>query len=130
MLAYHGAELPYAFGHLNPAEDYDRVDAEVSDTLLRAWTEFARSGVPSSPDGAPWPAAASTTPQLAVIGYKTRICTLEISPVTALINFLRGRRGHPVIIKMRQGSAEFPGLDVGWARLRPGWGPTPISEAS
>jgi para-nitrobenzyl esterase len=89
MLAYHGAELPYVFGRLNPAEDYDGVDAEVSDTLLHAWTEFARSGEPSSPDGTPWPAAASTTPQLAVIGDKTRICALKISPVTALINSLR-----------------------------------------
>jgi len=89
MLAFHGAELPYAFGHLDPVEDYDGVDAEVADTLLHAWTEFARSGVPSSPDGTPWPAAASTTPQLAVIDDKTQICALEISPVTALINSLR-----------------------------------------
>ncbi len=93
MLAYHGAELPYVFGHLNPAEDYDAVDAEVSDILLHAWTEFARSGVPSSPDGTPWPAAASTTPQLAVIGDKARICALQISPVTALINSLRAGTG-------------------------------------
>jgi carboxylesterase type B len=44
MLAYHCAELPYLFGHLIPAEDYDEVDAQVSDTIQHAWTEFARTG--------------------------------------------------------------------------------------
>jgi para-nitrobenzyl esterase len=88
-LAYHGAELPYVFGHLTPPGDYDQVDAEVSDTLAHAWTEFARTGVPASPDGTAWPVAAATTPQLAVIDDKTQVCPLEINPVTALINSLR-----------------------------------------
>jgi carboxylesterase type B len=48
MLAYHSAELPYLFGHLIAAERYDDVNAQVPDAIEHAWTEFARTGVPSS----------------------------------------------------------------------------------
>jgi len=80
------------FGHLVPAEDYDDVDGQVSETMTYAWTEFARTGVPSSPDVTPWPAATSTAPQVTVIGDKTQACPLNIGPVTELINSLRAGR--------------------------------------
>jgi para-nitrobenzyl esterase len=74
---------------LAPAEDYDEVDAQVSDTVEHAWTEFARTGAPSSPDGTPWPAVSGTAPRLAVIDDKADSCPLDISPVTDLINSIR-----------------------------------------
>ena len=89
MLAYHCAELPYLFGHLTPAECYDEVDAQVSDILEHAWTEFARTGVPSSPDGTTWPAATIATPQLTVIDDAARTCPLDNSAITEMINSLR-----------------------------------------
>jgi para-nitrobenzyl esterase len=89
MLSCHGAELPYLFGHLIPAEDYDEVDAGISDTLQCAWTTFARTGVPSSPDGKPWPAATNTAPHLTVIGDTTRSCPVDNSPITGLITSIR-----------------------------------------
>jgi para-nitrobenzyl esterase len=89
MLAYHCAELPYLFGHLIPGEDYDEVDSQVSDTIEHAWTEFARTGVPSGPDGAQWPAATRTSPRLTVIDDKAESCPLDTSPVTQMINSIR-----------------------------------------
>ena len=89
MLAFHMSEIPYVFGHLTPAEDYDEVDAQVSETMTHAWTEFARTGVPSTPDGAPWPAATSTAPQVTVIEDKAQSLPLDLAPVTALLNSLR-----------------------------------------
>ena len=89
MLAYHCAELPYLFGHLTPAEDYDQADARVSEILQHAWTEFARTGVPRNPDGTPWPVSTSTAPQLTVIEDAARSRSFDISPVTELINSLR-----------------------------------------
>jgi para-nitrobenzyl esterase len=89
MLAFHCSELPYLFGHLAPAEDFDEVDAQVSGTIQHAWTEFARTGVPSDPDGTPWPAATKTAPLATVIDDKTHTCPLNISPATELINSIR-----------------------------------------
>jgi len=89
MLAFHMSELPYLFGHLTPAEDYDEVDAGVSDTIIHAWTEFARTGVPRSPDGTAWPAVSGVAPQQTVIDDKAHSCALEIGPVAGLINPLR-----------------------------------------
>ena len=89
MLAFHMSEIPYVFGRLVPAEDYDEADAQVSETMTHAWTEFARTGVPSSPDGTPWPAATSAAPHVTVIDDKARSCPLDVGPVTALLNSLR-----------------------------------------
>ncbi|MGY5119028.1 carboxylesterase/lipase family protein [Streptomyces sp. 900105755] len=91
MLAFHCVEIPYVFGHLTPAgdEDYDEVDAQVSDTLAHAWTEFARTGVPSSPDGTPWPVAGRTAPQVTVVDDKAGSAPLNPGPVTELLNSLR-----------------------------------------
>ena len=89
MLAYHCAELPYLFGHLTPAEDYDQADARVSEILQHAWTEFARTGVPRNPDGTPWPVSTSTAAQLTVIEDAAQSRSFDISPVTELINSLR-----------------------------------------
>ncbi|MFI9380798.1 carboxylesterase/lipase family protein [Kutzneria sp. NPDC052558] len=85
-LAYHMSELPYLFGHLTPAEDYDEIDADVSATMTHAWTEFARTGVPRSPDGAAWPVVGG---EETVIDDKAYSGPLEIGPVTASINAVR-----------------------------------------
>jgi para-nitrobenzyl esterase len=89
MLAFHCSELAYVFGHLTPTEDYDEVDADISDTITHAWTEFARTGAPSGPDGTAWPAATRTAPRLTVIDDKARSCPLDVGPVTEMINSLR-----------------------------------------
>jgi para-nitrobenzyl esterase len=89
MLAFHCCEIPYVFGHLTPADDYDEVDAQVGDTVAHAWTQFARTGVPSGADGTPWPAATGTAPQVTVIDDKALSSPLDPGPATELINSLR-----------------------------------------
>jgi para-nitrobenzyl esterase len=82
ILAQHCAELPYLFGHLTPSEQYDEVDAQVSDTVQHAWTELARTGVPRGPDGTPWPAGTTATPLLTVIDDTPHSRPLANSPAT------------------------------------------------
>jgi para-nitrobenzyl esterase len=89
MLAFHSCEIPYVFGHLTPAEDYDGLDAQVSETMAHAWTQFARTGVPSSPDGTPWPAVNTTASRVTVIDDEAQSCPLEVGPVTGLIHAIR-----------------------------------------
>lgn len=93
MLAFHCSEIPYVFGHLVPAEDYDEVDTQIADTVAHAWTEFARTGTPSSPDGTPWPAATATTPHVTVIDDKAQRRPVVIGPLTELINAIRVNTG-------------------------------------
>jgi len=52
----HSCEIRYVFGKPGAREDYDEIDARVSDTMQHAWSEFARTGTPSSPDGSFGPA--------------------------------------------------------------------------
>src|SRR5882757_2015068 len=89
MLAFHCSELSYVFGHLTSSDDYDEVDASVSDTLMHAWTTFARTGVPTNPDGVAWPAATSTAPLHTVIDDKAHSCPLDTDLIGDLINSLR-----------------------------------------
>jgi para-nitrobenzyl esterase len=105
LLAYHSAEIPYLFGTLTveepttnvtnafgtPSEagDYNEVDTEVANVVQHAWTEFARTGIPSNPDGIQWPRVNRSNPQFTVIADLTQGQPLDISPVTQLINTLR-----------------------------------------
>jgi para-nitrobenzyl esterase len=89
MLAFHCSDIPYVFGHLMPAEDYDEADAQASEAIAHAWTEFARTGVPGSPDGTAWPVATATAPQVTVIDDKAQTAPLDLSPLTALISSIR-----------------------------------------
>lgn len=89
MLAFHCADIPYVFGHIRAGEQYDEQDERVSDTMVHSWTEFARTGVPSSPDGTRWPAADATAPVVTAIDTQTRSRPLEIDPITELMHSLR-----------------------------------------
>lgn len=89
MLAYHCSELPYLFGRLTPSEEYDETDARISESLAHAWTEFARTGIPRSPDGTAWPTATTASLHTTVIGDATLSRPLDISPATELLHALR-----------------------------------------
>ena len=105
LLAYHSVEIPYLFGTLtvgktdtkvtNPfitpseAEGYNEIDTAVANVVQHAWTEFARTGIPQSPDGTPWPRVNKSDPQFTVIADLTQGRPLDISPVTQMINTLR-----------------------------------------
>jgi para-nitrobenzyl esterase len=85
LLAQHSAEVPYLFGAVAPGDNYGDTDVAVSETVQHAWTEFARTGVPRSPDGTAWPACTITDPRFTVIDDETASRPLEVTPVSALI---------------------------------------------
>lgn len=52
---FHGSELAYVFGNLDPNEGYQPEDTQLSQQIMDLWTSFAKTGVPKA-DGAPdWP---------------------------------------------------------------------------
>ncbi|MEC3976964.1 carboxylesterase/lipase family protein [Amycolatopsis sp. H20-H5] len=85
LLAKHSAEIAYLFGSMNPPEAYDGTDAKVSDEVQHAWTEFARTGVPSSVDGRTWPIYRPQQRELAYIGDRTEFRAAEPSTLAGLI---------------------------------------------
>ncbi|MEV7340069.1 carboxylesterase family protein [Streptomyces sp. NPDC093544] len=96
MLAFHMAELPYLFRSITPGEDYDEIDAEISEVMRHAWTEFARTGVPRGPDGAAWPACDSSAPRRMLIADSAHSETLNVGPVTEMIHSLRATPGETI----------------------------------
>jgi len=67
--AYHGAEIPYVFGTSDAWLPADAADRALSDTMMRYWVNFARTGNPNGPGVPAWPrwtaaGEASATPIL------------------------------------------------------------------
>ncbi len=57
--SYHGAEIPYAFGNLDqiPVEGiFDSDDHDLSHHIMTYWTEFAKTGAPSTTASLTWEA--------------------------------------------------------------------------
>jgi para-nitrobenzyl esterase len=88
-LALHTGEIRYVFGNLDPAEDYDDVDATVSAAMQAGWAAFARTGAPAGPDADPWPEFDAGRPEITHIGD-----TIERRPFapTDLSRILHGLR--------------------------------------
>jgi para-nitrobenzyl esterase len=65
--AYHAAEIQYLFGLATeiPAPALSAAQEQLSDNMVRYWTQFARSGNPNSPDTPPfWPSYEKATDQI------------------------------------------------------------------
>jgi len=61
LMAYHGAEIPYAF---DTADDWlpgDAIDAKLTASMLGYWTNFVKTGDPNGRGLSPWPAFDSET---------------------------------------------------------------------
>jgi len=58
--SYHGIELPYLFQVMSRNEEFTPADIQLSDNLMRLWTQFAKTGSPSTA-GINWPPFDSST---------------------------------------------------------------------
>jgi para-nitrobenzyl esterase len=68
--AGHGTEIPYVFGHVS-AEGYEEVDRTLSQAILGAWVQFAKTGNPNGASLPRWP--AYTAPKYEVLEYGDQI---------------------------------------------------------
>jgi para-nitrobenzyl esterase len=56
ILAYHGAEIPYALGTADDWLPGDKIDLQLSDTMMQYWVNFAATGSPNGAGLPEWPA--------------------------------------------------------------------------
>jgi para-nitrobenzyl esterase len=71
---FHTAELPYVFGNFVRPFVRTAMDTAVSNTVMDAWTRFARSGDPNGPMLVPaWPAYSMANDSLYVLDTTTRV---------------------------------------------------------
>ena len=73
---HHADEVPYVFGTLHQAlgrEGFDEADELLSQQMMRAWANFARSGHPGAVGGQDWPAHDTDTDQHLVLDSPPRM---------------------------------------------------------
>ncbi|MEH6559341.1 MAG: carboxylesterase family protein [Oceanicoccus sp.] len=55
LMAYHGAEIPYAFDTADDWLPADKIDRKLSRSMLVYWTNFVKTGNPNGGDLPEWP---------------------------------------------------------------------------
>ena len=78
--AHHGAEIRYAFGNFTSGNTDDilspaRTDRELSDAMVKYWTQFARTGSPNLEDLPRWPAYEARTGMYLELGDDIQVGT-------------------------------------------------------
>jgi para-nitrobenzyl esterase len=72
--ATHGTEMPYVFGHLNPASlPWTDADRRLADIMATYWTNFAKNGNPNGPGVPSWPAFNESTMQGLLLAGDIRV---------------------------------------------------------
>lgn len=73
MGATHGMEMPYVFGHLDPAlASWTAADRQLSNTVQSYWTHFAATGDPNGPALPVWPDFRSSPGQVMMLDQNPR----------------------------------------------------------
>src|SRR2546423_5272139 len=88
-LVKHTAEIRYVFGNLTSDGAYEETDQAVSRGMQGGWVEFARTGVPRSPDGASWPVYDESAPRLTCIKDDFSARPFAVSELTQIVHSLR-----------------------------------------
>ena len=79
--AYHGAEIPYVFGHMNGQQLQD-IDKAINNAITSYWANFAAFGDPNHKDMLKWPAYHLDL-ELAM-GFGQRIAQTEVANKSGL----------------------------------------------
>jgi para-nitrobenzyl esterase len=70
--AAHTADIPYVFDHVQiPSEDFDPADKMVSEAMIGAWVQFAKTGNPNGLNLPEWP--RYDEPDYRYLNYSDRI---------------------------------------------------------
>ena len=70
LLAYHGAEIPYAFDTHDAWFSRDADDDRLTEAMLGYWSNFARHGDPNGIGREPWPAFREDAPRVQELGAR------------------------------------------------------------
>ena len=72
ILAYHGAEIPYALDTADSWLPADEVDAELTNTMAEYWVNFAKTGSPNGEGLPAWPLYTSDGGKYMELGDEVR----------------------------------------------------------
>jgi len=75
LMAYHGAEIPYAFDTADSWLPGDAIDAELTASMLGYWTNFVKTGDPNGAGLSPWPRFDPRTLSYLELGDRPRAGT-------------------------------------------------------
>ena len=85
--ANHSGELPYVFGNVRAnARQYDDTDERLSQTMLRCWVNFARTGDPNGPGLPDWPQFIDAPEQVMEFGDYVGMRADPFAPLYPLID--------------------------------------------
>jgi para-nitrobenzyl esterase len=72
LLAGHAVEIDYVLGHVNQ-EGFNKTDKDVSDSMMRYWVGFAKTGKPGDEGLPEWPEYSSESKKYLVIDEKITV---------------------------------------------------------
>lgn len=96
-LAFHGSDVYYVFGNLIDRE-YDDTDRRISRDLQHVYVEFAKTGVPKTFNGVPWPAFHGPSPQATLVGDTISFGPYPMDPITRVMYAFRTRHSHKMAV--------------------------------
>jgi len=73
LLAYHGAEIPYVFNSADNWLPSNTTDRMLEQFMIRAWSNFAKTGNPNDGSSTEWPTFESDTQKFLLIGNTLRV---------------------------------------------------------
>jgi len=73
--AFHGTEIPYAFGNVKKGARYDDTDLGLAGTMSAYWVQFATTGNPNREGLPAWPAYSLDKDAVLILGDEVKVET-------------------------------------------------------
>lgn len=70
--AFHGTEIPYAFGNVKKGGRYDDTDLGLAETMSAYWVQFATTGDPNCEGLPAWPAYSPDRDTVLILGDEVK----------------------------------------------------------